>query len=122
MGEGHMEYEVKNECIQVRSLGTGYMMVTREVILKMIEANHDKAYYYAGAWMNGTGRAEWALFQNTVRDRERLTEDYEFCAKWRDLGGKVYVHPKMEFVHIGRMHFHGSFFDTFFKGQDKEEA
>lgn len=116
-GHGKLDLPVVNGCIAVRSLGTGFVMLSRKAIIKMIIANHPKAYYYAGAWMNGAGRAEWALYQNTVRNKERLTEDYEVCQKWRDIGGTVYMHPEMEFVHVGRMFFHGSFWDTHFKGQ-----
>lgn len=110
---GEFQLEVVNGCIPMTVVGTGFLMVTREAVMKMCLALHHTAYYRAGRWMDKPGRPEWALFADVVRNRDHLSEDYEFCERWRDLGGKVYLHPDIDFVHIGEQPYEGSFRKTF---------
>jgi hypothetical protein len=36
-----------------------------------------------------------------------LSEDYAFCQRWRDLGGKVYLDVNIPMAHVGTKVFHG---------------
>jgi hypothetical protein len=38
-----------------------------------------------------------------------LSEDYYFCKKWQELGGKVYAAPWVQISHFGSYEFKGSF-------------
>lgn len=49
------------------------------------------------------------IFERKLRDNVRLGGDNEFCQKWRDIGGKIYVDPQFIFGHIGSMEYTGSF-------------
>ncbi len=105
--DGRFEMPMACGCVEVKCAGTGIMLIERKVIDRLCEAHQDKMYvsHVPGV----VHRAEWALFQDCVRDMDRLSEDWEFCARWRDLGGKVYVQPDLVFEHIGERAYTGSF-------------
>jgi len=105
---GVQKLEAVNGCIEVAALGTAFFMVSRRAILKMIQSR-PQDLYFAGKWMEAPGRPEWHLFADAVRDRHHLSEDYEFCARWRDIGGKVYLRYDLDFIHLGEYPFTGSF-------------
>lgn len=105
--DGCFDMPVSNGCVEVKCAGTGIMMMTRECIGRLTEAHMDKLYV-----VNVPGvihRLEWALFEDRVRGFDRLSEDWEFCFRWRDLGEHVYVQPDLEFRHVGVKAYEGSF-------------
>ncbi len=105
--DGHYAMPIVNGCVEVKCAGTGIMMIRREVIGRLCEEHMDKMYI--SHVPNVVHRAEWALFQDRVRDQDRLSEDWELCQRWRDMGEHVYVHPDLEFTHIGERAYSGSF-------------
>jgi hypothetical protein len=36
-----------------------------------------------------------------------LFEDYAFCRRWRDIGGKIWVELQCNLLHLGQHHFRG---------------
>jgi hypothetical protein len=65
-------------------------------------------------WDNGQkymdGKKELRhVFETKVIDGELVGEDVAFCHKWRELGGKVYVHPEISVSHIGKKRWDGNF-------------
>lgn len=49
------------------------------------------------------------FFSTEIVDNILLSEDYLFCKRWRDLGGKIYAAPWVRITHIGTYEFSGSF-------------
>ena len=47
-------------------------------------------------------------FKTSVKNGELLSEDYELCKDWRELGGKVYAAPYVNITHIGTYEYVGS--------------
>jgi hypothetical protein len=43
----------------------------------------------------------------TIRRRRYLSEDYAFCRRWRDMGGKVWVDLNCKLTHMGQHLFGG---------------
>lgn len=105
--DGRFDMPTANGCCEVKCIGTGIMLLHRSAVVRLIKAHMDKMYvcHVPGV----VHRAEWALFQDRVRDRDRMSEDWELCMRWRDLGEHVYVHPGLEFEHIGEKAYTGSF-------------
>jgi hypothetical protein len=113
------------EPIEVLEIGTGFMMVKREVFTRFKEAYPEFSYrpdHVGQANFDGT-RYIHAYF-DTVIDRKRtvkvdgvekevggsdryLSEDYMFCQWWRNLGGKIWLCPWMKTHHIGTYAFTG---------------
>jgi hypothetical protein len=113
------------EPIEVLEIGTGFMMIKREVFEKFREAYPEFSYrpdHIGQANFDGT-RYIHAFF-DTVIDRKRtvnvsgeerevggsdryLSEDYMFCQWWRNIGGKIWLCPWMKTHHIGTYAFTG---------------
>lgn len=113
------------EPLEVMELGTGFMLIKREVFTKFKEAYPEFSYkpdHVGQAHFDGT-RYIHAFF-DTVIDRKRkvnvngvetevggsdryLSEDYMFCQWWRNIGGKIWLCPWMKTHHIGTYPFTG---------------
>ena len=74
--------------------GTGYMMIDRSVIERMIR------HYPELTHTESVGTC-WALFDTCVWNDTYLSEDYAFCQRWRDMGGEIWMDPSIKLVHWG---------------------
>lgn len=105
------------EPLEVMELGTGFMMIKREVFSAWETQYPEYRYkpdHVGQANFDGT-RYIHAYF-DTIIDRgpnapgssERyLSEDYFFCQMYRKMGGKIFLCPWMKTHHIGTYAFHG---------------
>jgi len=104
--------------LEVLEIGTGFMMVKREVFPKFAEAFPHLRYkpdHVGQANFDGS-RYIHAYFDTLIdtidsptgggSDRY-LSEDYMFCQLWRKLGGQIWLCPWMRADHIGTYHFRG---------------
>lgn len=101
------------EPLEVMEIGTGFMMIKREVFPKFEKAYPELKYkpdHVGQANFDGT-RYIHAYFDTVidhgVSDRY-LSEDYMFCQWWRKIGGKIWLCPWMMTHHIGTYAFHGN--------------
>ena len=100
------------EPLEVMEIGTGYMMVKREVFPKFAEHYPNLKYkpdHVGQAHFDGT-RYIHAYF-DTVIDKESeryLSEDYMFCQLWRKTGGSIWLCPWMKTQHVGSYAFTGN--------------
>ena len=82
------EFEVAKP-LEVDSIGTGIMIVRREVFEKL------QAPYFNSHWkQNGKGP-------------EYIGEDVDFCTRWKQTGGKVWMAPWVLTMHMGTMAYPG---------------
>ncbi|WP_245257421.1 hypothetical protein [Methylocapsa acidiphila] len=89
--------------------GGGFMMVRREVIERMIEAYPQSRYTSAHAYSNAKADVNYALFDCLI-DKDTnayVSEDFGFCQKWRDIGGKIWLDTEGRLTHIGAYSFRG---------------
>lgn len=96
--------------VEVDALGTGFFMMDRPVLERMRDhfratlayANDVKSYQKMAPSEHCV-----ALFENMIDPdtRRYLSEDYAFCRRWRDLGGKVHACTKYRLVHSGTADF-----------------
>lgn len=108
---GTKQFKV-TEPIEVLELGTGYMLIKREVFTKFKEAYPHLEYKpdHVGSAHFGGDRYIHAYF-DTIIDPETdryLSEDYMFVRHWRDIGGKVWMCPWMQTKHVGTYAFTGN--------------
>jgi len=90
--------------------GTGFMLMKRRPIERMIEAYPESAY--KGEYVDvptASRRPSYALFESMIDPdtRDYLGEDYGFCRRWRDLGGKIWLDVEGSLSHTGRYDFVG---------------
>lgn len=99
------------EPLEVMEIGTGFMMVKREVFSKFAEAYPNLKYkpdHVGQAHFDGS-RYIHAYFDTVIDpvSERYLSEDYMFCQWWRNIGGKIYLCPWMKTQHIGTYAFTG---------------
>lgn len=74
--------------VEVLDAPTGFMLIKREVIDRMIEAYPET---FVSDSAGDEGQRHYLLF-DTMMDGDRyLSEDYAFCRRWQKIGGKVYL-------------------------------
>jgi hypothetical protein len=107
------------EPLEVMEIGTGYMMVKREVFEKMEKQYPSIRYkpdHVGQANFDGT-RYIHAYFDTVIDSKDSITgggsdrylsEDYMFCQMWRKMGGQIYLCPWMKTQHIGSYAFTGN--------------
>jgi len=115
--KGTAQFNV-TEPLEVMEIGTGFMMVNRQVFEKM-----EKQYPMIRYKPDHVGQAHFdgsryihAYFDTVIDSKGSITdggsdrylsEDYMFCQMWRKMGGKVHLCPWMKTAHIGTYHFVG---------------
>jgi len=100
-----VEADPETGCLKALHAGTGFMLISRECVLKMIEAYPQTKYLHADE------KTYHCLFEPVVRDERLWSEDYEFCTRWRALGGDVWVDPTVKLEHWGRKAWTGALID-----------
>jgi hypothetical protein len=100
---------VLDKPLQVDNVATGMMLIKREVFEKMIPTTET----YAAAASSGQidfDKKHYEFFKTEIDENGvLLSEDYYFCKKWEELGGKVYAAPWVQITHFGSYEFSGSF-------------
>lgn len=102
---------VENGLIKLHDAGTGFMMIKREAILKMLKAYPELRYNNDVALGNqDLGDNFYALFDTMIDpiDRRYLSEDYTFCRRWQELGGDIWLDPSISLNHYGHFRFAGN--------------
>jgi hypothetical protein len=89
--------------------GGGFMLVKRQVIEKMIAAHPEARYSGVHAYSNAKGGESYALFECAIDPDTKtyISEDFGFCQKWRDMGGKIWLDTEGKLTHIGAFNFVG---------------
>ncbi len=90
--------------------GGGFLMIKREVIEKMIAAYPESRYKSVHAYSNAKGDEYYALFDCLIDPETKayISEDFGFCQKWRDIGGKIWLDTESRLTHIGAFNFVGA--------------
>ena len=104
-----------SEPVEVLEIGTGFMMIKKEALLKFAEAytqylykpDHVRIEHFDGS------RKIMMYFQAEVdpKSERYLSEDYWFCQKAQDIGLKTWLCPWMKLQHLGSYIYGGSLAD-----------
>lgn len=101
--------EYEDDLIVAEYAPTGFMMIKRETILKMME-NYPELKYKNDLIPNyGNNDFFYNFFNVGVHGDKYESEDWGFCRLWRQLNEKVYVHPEVNLTHMGWFDFRGNF-------------
>ena len=112
---GKNELIVDKGVMEVTHAPTGCMLIKRNVIEKLIE-KHPELQIYQPTVINGkeTKKENFYNLFDTLHDLETkryFGEDFGFCQRWTDIGGKVYVYVMDHISHIGDHEYCGRFYD-----------
>jgi len=111
--------KIKDGVIEVTHSPTGCMLIKREVIEKMIKAYPEKEIIQKTV-INGEliNRPYFYNLFDTEFDpvnKSYLGEDFAFCKRWKDLGGKCYALITDRITHVGEHQYRGCFADELIK-------
>jgi hypothetical protein len=89
--------------VEVMRAGTGFMMIRRTVFEQMREAMPE--IVYNDQTKDGQEFQMCAFFAFEIRDTpwgaRQFSEDFNFCERWRDLGGRIWMQPSLKLTHWG---------------------
>ena len=108
--------KIKDNVIEVTHSPTGFMMIKREVFEKLIAHYGDSMKIEQDQVMNGknTRLPYMYNFFDTMYIPEKkhyLGEDFAFCKRWKDIGGKCYAWIMDHITHVGEHQYTGRFAD-----------
>ncbi len=94
-----------------RYAGTGFMMISRGAVERMIAAYPATRYRAAHAYPLPPAGApdQYALFDCLIDEAtgDYLSEDFAFCRRWRALGGRIWLDCEGALTHCGPFDFRG---------------
>jgi hypothetical protein len=96
-----------SDIVEVSHIGTGFMLVKREVFEKLLphmEKTRDANFGIHDVW--------YTEFFKTEIDKQTgtfMSEDWSFCNAWSRLGGKIYAMPSINLSHTGTYVYTGNF-------------
>jgi hypothetical protein len=110
-GENQVIIRVENGMAQVKDIGTGFMMIAKSVIRKMIAKYPETKYRnnvagYGNSIMND---CFYTLFDCCIDPVSKvyLSEDYLFCKRWIDMGGELWLDLNTNLNHTGIIDYKG---------------
>ena len=101
--------EVNDGFARVAYVGTGFMMLKREAVERVVAAHPELAAKMGD--MADRAAAECVMIFETMIEPETgqyLSEDYAFCRRWRDLGGEIWADMESRLTHVGHTAYSGS--------------
>jgi len=103
--------QVENGVVKLHDAGTGFMMIKREAILKLLKA-YPELKYNNDVQINNANITDnfYALFDTMIDpiDKRYLSEDYTFCRRWQEIGGDIWLDPSISLNHYGHFCFQGN--------------
>ena len=113
------DIKIKDGIIEVTHSPTGCMLIKREVIEKMIRA-YPNTEIIQNTIINGELMKRPFLYNlfDTWYDPKTKTytgEDFAFCKKWKDIGGKCHAIITERITHVGEHQYRGCFGDELIK-------
>tara|TARA_X000000368_G_scaffold239370_1_gene188984 strand:- start:2413 stop:3144 length:732 start_codon:yes stop_codon:yes gene_type:complete len=105
---GAQHRQVENGFVEVLDGPTGFMVITREAFDKMHE-HYKEELDCVNDHQNRDFEKYCALFDCMIDpdNRRYLSEDYAFCRRWQQMGGKIYADCNTTLGHIGNLPFSG---------------
>ena len=100
--------QVANGFIEILDGPTGFMLIKREVISNMYEHYKD-TLTCVNDHQNRDFDTYCAIFDCMIDpvSKRYLSEDYAFCRRWQQMGGKIHADVNTTLGHVGNLPFSG---------------
>lgn len=104
---GKTQLSVENNFIEVLDGPTGFMVIKREVFERM--EKHYPELQCKNDHANRDFDEYCAVFDCMIDpvSKRYLSEDYAFCRRWQQMGGKIHAHIGTTLGHVGNLTFYG---------------
>jgi len=110
LNPGSKQIAIENGVIRLHDGATGFMMIKREAIDKMIAAYPELKYNNDLNTPPDLQDFFYAFFDTMIdpKDRRYLSEDYTFSRRWQGIGGDIWLDPTISLNHFGSFNFQGN--------------
>ena len=87
---------------EVERIGTGFLLLKREVFSRMAEAMPELKYTDDCGLDPSINQYLYAFFEcGLFGEKVFMSEDWLFCNRWRDLGGRIFISKRFALTHVG---------------------
>jgi hypothetical protein len=108
--------KLNNGMAQVKDIGTGFMLINKSVITKMMAKYPETKFMnnVAGYGQTNVDDYFYALFDCCIDPVSRvyLSEDYLFCKRWIEIGGELWLDLGINLNHTGIIDYKGCLSST----------
>jgi hypothetical protein len=105
----------EDDYIESGYLPTGFLMIKRKAILKLIEQHPELKYKNDIDGYGFDNDNFYNLFNAGIRNGIYESEDWGFCSLWKESGGQVLIHPDINLKHVGWHEYSGNLINYIFK-------
>jgi hypothetical protein len=106
------ECEVRDGFVTADYVGTGFMLIRRGALERMIGAYPETKYQIMHTYPAPARQSDhlYGLFDCMIEPTTRayLSEDFTFCHRWRAIGGAIWLDTRSRLKHVGSYEFQGS--------------
>lgn len=106
------ELTMVDDCIDALDVPTGFMLISRRALLAMARRYWSEMFYRSDN-RDEFGAPRLAFFDCGIRDGRYLSEDYLFCRRWQQMGGRTYLYAPADFEHYGHVAHRASLMEQF---------
>jgi hypothetical protein len=124
--EDQQSITVSKGIMEVTHAPTGFMLIKKEAILKMVE-KYPHLKIKQPTIINGETKDTenlWNFFDTWFEQETNkyYGEDFAFCQKFRDIGGKCYCYVDDFITHVGEYSYEGKFIDELINTRKIDES
>ena len=100
----------RNGLIKAGHVPAGFLRIRRSVIKRMAEGQPTYPFRHADGKVDLLAN----IFRTGYDEKsgERAGEDVDFCWRWSEMGGEMWIDPDINFSHVGRKRWRGNFNDA----------
>lgn len=107
------EQRITKNLLPIRHLATGFMMMKRSCIEKMMERySHTKYDCDTGQLKGDENKFCYALFDCYIKDGHYYSEDWGFCDRWTEIDGEIFADIAISLAHSGMTDYYGRVLST----------
>jgi hypothetical protein len=101
--------KIENNLLEVYTIATGFFMVKRESLATMMEKFPDTKYTDDVGYITTEeeNKYAYALFDCIIVDTHYMSEDWTYCHRWRQIGGRIWIDISINLSHSGTEDFRG---------------
>lgn len=107
-----VQFDPETGCVRATELGTGFLLIHRSVITRMMQAYPHLKY-------EDDAREVYALFDTSIVGGKLFSEDYTFMHRARECGYEIWVDPTIHMLHVGEKVYSGRLMDELTKNIEK---
>ncbi len=96
------QIECRNACIPVRSVGTGFCLIAREVFDAIRAHENNPELWYRVGYEDKDDAEQYHYFSTQVVKHGLNSEDWDFCRRAKAAGVQSYAHLSVKLGHIGQ--------------------